>query len=460
MCWAVLLFACVLLLPKWIADPFHAMTRDPTSLTLPALLAVGWLALALRRLSQGDLTLRKSGLEIYQLALFCLALLGLIVRQRDYFHVFPAVAAIVLFFGPMLSFHLVINLDLDREELMRLCRLVAVFGAGTSLLSLRVPFQYLPGFEFVRELAFGPLEAPMVRAYSPLGGPYLTGPVAAALLPLCAALSMTSRGLRRLLYGGCGVVCLAAAVLSVQRLVIGSLAFAAVLFVWFARELVWRNRWWAIASAFSTAALMFVLIIALGPYVRFARLVRREVTYRGDQIRIASVRAGVEAALLHPILGTGIGRYFPREGAAEIVAVDQRRALHSPHSLPLLAFGEMGLFAMLLVLVLMLKPPIELFRLCSTARDERARWILSALACGALVLGVCSIFSWSLARMPRYSLFFWMFLGLAYRAAHIASPALRGEFEGIAPVRSAGGGQARSTTSADAREGLPGPWEV
>jgi O-antigen ligase len=424
-----LLFAAVLLLPRWIADPFQVMTRAPDSWSLPGLLVIGWFALAARRFSQRDLALKTSGLEIYQAALFCLAAAGVIVWHSDYFDLSRALMAIVFLFGPMLGFHFLINLRLDREQAVRLCKLVVTFGAGIALLSLRVPFQYLPGFAFVRELAFGPLEAPLARAYSPIGGPYLTGPPAAALVPLCAALSMSSRGPSRFLYLVFGFICLAAAILSVQRVVVFSLISSAFLFLWLARELVRRNKRLVAASAISAAVLVLLLVVALRPYINFARLVQRDVTSRGDRIRIASVRAGVEAGILHPILGGGIGRYFPRYGSVPVVAVEEGRALHSPHSLPLLAFSEMGLPGMLLVLILLFKPAVDLVRLCRSLPNAQMRWVSAALACGALVFAVDSVFAWALASMPRYALFVWLFLGLAYRTGDAAVAELRRDSE-------------------------------
>ena len=423
MCWVALLFAVALLPPRWMLPPYEVRQGVPTPYILLSLILLAWAALLVRRLTSGDLSFRTSGLEIYQLALFCLALLGLIVRQRDYFHVSPALAAIVLLFGPMLAFHLPTNSKLGYRQVLLLCKVLAGFGAFLSFVSLRYPLHFIPGLEVMGEFAWGQLGEAMVRAYGVLGGPSLTGSAVASLVPICAVLAMSSRGASRFLYVLFAFLCTVTTVLSVQRAVIFALIVSMLLLAWLARDLVWRNRRLAAALATLVGLTIFFIVSALRSHVHFDRLTSREITRRGDQIRMMSMQAAIQAGLQRPLLGGGIGRYFPSGTARRVVAVEEGRALRGPHSLPLLGFSEMGAFGMLFMLVLMFKPPIDLLRFYWRARDEATRWLLAAFACSALGLGLCSIFSWALASMPRYALFVWLFLGLAYRAAHVTSPA-------------------------------------
>jgi len=388
--------------PKLLGGAFN--------LVIAATLALGGLAWLGRMLTQR--AGKANGVALPQVLLFVLALAGILLKSPEYFSVDRPLRALLWMFVPMVAFWIVASSRISRREALLLTRVMLGVGAMMALLGLRFPLQlwHAKSAGFL----FGSHTAAAFRTITPVGGPGLSAMILGMMLPVALALAMEDGRWWRRLWTFCALLFVVAIAFSINRTGIIACICSLVFFGWLNRRVL-RRRMLVVALTVAVAAgLVTVAVLNYRHYTNFTRVTRfLDADNSSDRLRITTARAAFEVGSNRPVLGSGLGRFYPRD-VGPVVLVEGIPTARDPHSLYLLALAEMGVPGLVLVLWLVCRPMLDFLRERRRA-DFRRALLLSAFAASLLAMDVYSIMSCAVFVHFQVATVAWWTVGLGYQ---------------------------------------------
>jgi len=370
--------------------------------------ALVWLG---RMLVQGSP--KPAGLALPQAVVLIIGLAGLAIHAGDYADLDPVWRGMVCMFLPMLGFWVVATSRLEERHALMLVRLLLAVGAAMAILGLRWPLQMWRNPS--ASALFGTAGGWGFRTMTPVGGP---GPSALALgmmLPISLAMALLDKRSLRPVWALCALGMLAGVAMSVNRSGIIACSAAVLLFAWLNRGFL-RRRLAVMAAVLVVAVVMVTgLVLAYRHYTPFARLVRLvDLDSPSDRLRWYSARTALAIGSARLLFGSGIGRFYPRDGSMAPMIVDGGSSARDPHCLYLLGLAEMGIPGLLAVLWLVIKPLADLLRARRSASAQHAT-LLAGFSAAALAMMSYSVTSCALFVHLRVAIVAWWTLGLGYQ---------------------------------------------
>jgi len=415
-----LMVGCALLVPNRVTMPLTPKVWGE-AWDFSILLSGFWLLLLAMGLLMGGHRLRATGMEKWFAALFAVALLSLLVNINRYGDLDPAARGMVRLFAPMVTLPLVASVPMSRRQrgLLLTCLIilaVVVFGMG-----LFTTFRWWwTRLGPIGSLVFSPIQSALGRTRSPLGGPHVMALVLAMIAPVALVRMLGARSLgRQVLYGAIALFLLAGVVFSLSRSAV-AVALLGMLFFGAINRRALERRALLTVTLFVVAALVIVGVVdAYRNRLNFGRLIwvvtRQGQVLRSDRLRSSSVEAALRITERHPLIGSGIGRWYPRDRSITPVKIYGAVSAREPHSLFLITLSEMGGIGLLLIAVIVVKPVRDFLRAHHAARDLESRALLSALATGALMVALYGVTASGVMVGYRMAYFLWAFLGLGYQ---------------------------------------------
>ena len=419
-CVIALMVGCALLLPRRITMPLTPRVwGEAWDFTI--LLSGLWFALLALPLLHDRRRLRATGLELWFAALFVVAVLSLVININRFSDLDPAARGMVWLFAPMAALPLVANLALTRRQRGHVLTILIALAALLLLLGVLTTFRWWwTRLGAVGGVVFSPIQSAMGRTRSPLGGPGTIGLALAVLTPLVLVRMLGNRSLvKQLLYGATALLFLAGVVFSISRSAVAVALLGLIFFAVINCRALGRRIVLTITMLALAGLVIAGVVHAYRNRINFGRLVwlatRQQSQTASDRLRTSSVEAAVRIAQRHPVIGSGMGRWYPRDRSIAPIRIHGAVSAREPHSLYLIALTELGAIGLLIVLVLAAKPVRDFLRAYRKARDPEARALLSAFATGAFMIALYGITSSSIAIGYRLAFFIWAFLGLGYQ---------------------------------------------
>lgn len=243
------------------------------------------------------------------------------------------------------------------------------------------------------------VQAGVARLQTTFGGPGTTGAALAALVPLHLTLSKSKWWARV----GLVLICLAI-ILTFSRSVIVGLVAGVYSYILTTGE---KRGWivWVIS-----ACLVFILSC------RGVSLARYIGLYLGsggtDLLRLYSAKAALSVWGAFPLLGSGLGAVYDRQGIARTVEIQGIHSAADPHNLYLLILSESGILGLLFWATLVVTA-------LSPSSREGQSVIISSIRSGVVCLLGYSLFSATIQTDPRMGAFFWTMVALAQGGSEV-----------------------------------------
>jgi putative inorganic carbon (hco3(-)) transporter len=275
-------------------------------------------------------------------------------------------------------FFLVIQLVDGRREIDRVLK---VFALSVGAAGAYTIFLFLGGKHGYR--AAGPLEDPNDLAY-----------MMACTLPIAAYL-IKAEPRRRLLWGACFVLAAGAMLATFSR---GALVGIGALVLWgiVTRRIPLRV---ILVGLLTGLALVTVAFTVWKPFLDDALAQKEHIADHNVEAREARWSAALQLAEGSPVVGVGTGLYpvkampILRESDSSLPTIEVPQTVAHNTYLEILAENGvpgLALFLAYLVMVWLLLRRAE--RLAAAARDERLRWLVTALQSSFVIAVVAAIF--------------------------------------------------------------------
>ena len=406
--------ACALLLPTRFVErltpaPLHEYLDF---IALLSLLAIA--GLAAERAWRRCTGYRPVGIELPLAAMCALALANTLASTPALPSFAPVARGYACLFLPPLLLLALAHAGWNRGQVRQAVWLALAAVLGLCLMGLVVAFALwkLLGPAAIQLLPA--LQEVLARTRAPLGGSGPSGLVLLIAAPLALVQLLHARS-RLALAAWTLMLALFALgmLLSVSRTVIAASPLVLGLTAW----LCWpslrrRLRYLGLVAAAALLALAVGVAFYQGSFERLSRLGITEST--SDQRRVGSLRVALDVAQLQPVLGAGIGRYYPRRTEEGDLLVLYQPTAYDAHNLYVQAVAEQGVVGTTLYLAVLVVPFWQLLRLRRQARDPWVRDAMGAFAAGVFALLLYSVTSSSVSVMFRLAVCYWSWLGLGF----------------------------------------------
>jgi hypothetical protein len=414
-----LIFATLILLPSrfhiMVQFDFLGHTYGGTHFLLLALLAALGLLLILQALGRKGIPASK--LDLLLLGLVVISLLSFLANSGDSsYGMGQYVLACVLFFGPMSVFFLLIRTKLGPREFELLISLLILLALVASLLGIFVSTFAIRYLDFLGwERVTGVISADLVRARTPVGSAGSTSIFIGMMLPLVVARMIYSpRRLRRLAYAVVLLSGLTGMLLAQSRAPLLGVILAGVFFFFPSLRTKSRAIWFLIL-------LITVIVVASLMSAKFD--LSRLVSWRlYDSVRYVTIMTGLEVFADHPLVGTGMGHFYPRPEPGEPVDLlhyKGRVTLRDPHSQYVMSLAELGMAGLSLLLVLVGIVGYTMIVNLGRIEDEKQCFLARAFVASVLSYLVYSLLSSSMSVIPKVAIAFWFVAGLGWNYMRI-----------------------------------------
>jgi len=260
-----------------------------------------------------------------------------------------------MFIKVVIIFVLMVNVVTTRERLRSMMNLVVVCGTIFAALAIK---SYLVGdFTVVEKKDVGVVGLRIAGAVGGFfGNPNDLATSLDLLLPLAVALALTSKGLKRALYFGCGAILVGGVIVTFSRGGFLGLAAMGGVLLWKAGR---QNR--AVAAlAFAVIFGVFVLAMPGGYAGRITSMFNiGEDPTGSSQARRDLLDRAVDVAIHHPLVGIGMGNFH-------IYSIHEQVA----HNSYLEIAAELGLAGLAAYLLLIFAPLRSLRRIEHEIADQ------------------------------------------------------------------------------------------
>jgi len=410
------LVAAAMLLPNRISSALTPGGGDgPVDIIALLALVVGGLVIA-ERAWRRRLRWQRTGVEWPAAAMLTLALLTTVLRGGETPWVGPIIRGYVMVFLPLLMLPLWANAGWDHRQAERALLCLVACGAVMAALGLMVAFTFWKLMGSAGVALFGVLSESLARAKSPLGGSGPTGLALTMLLPLALVHFLHARRAATVAWGLLAALLTAGILLSVSRTVVAMTPLLLALTLWWCRERV-RAR----ATGLLVLGLLCATATGIAGYhyarqsASISRLQQMRITESGsDRMRVAALRLGLDMAGAHPVLGTGLGRWYPRDTGTVLIPIQGEQTVRNPHNLYIQALAEQGVLGGTLYLAVLVIPLVALLGMRRRARSPLLQDRLVAVAVAVVALLLYSLTSSSVSVMPRLGVVYWSYLGFGY----------------------------------------------
>jgi O-antigen ligase len=159
---------------------------------------------------------------------------------------------------------------------------------------------------------------------------------------------------------------------------------------------------------------IFLFILFKIPLYRFSTV---EISEEGtsDWIRWMAVKLTLKMFIESPLIGAGMGFFYPRDLSIEYISFEGYLIPRDPHNLYVLLLYEGGILGFALFIISIILLLIDIIYEIKLSKIGEEQLLKNALLINILIVLVYSFFSAYLAVGFRMSLLFWFLISLSLR---------------------------------------------